>query len=148
MRLFESTAFVIFAFCTTILCAFLPCLLQRKVLAPLDIAQTLYEPWAPLADDANTIDPHNHFVSDAVDQYLVYRYIAAVSLKDDGYVGWNPLILAGKPEYANTMGVYFDWTVQLHRLFDYWDAWNVGLICQFAIAGIGMLLFLRSQSLS
>ena len=147
MRVFESTAFAIYVFCAILLCAFLPCLLERKVLAPLDIVQTFYEPWAPFDEGKKNLIVHNHFVQDAVDQYLIYQYIAAVSLREDGYIGWNPLIFAGRPEYANTMGLYFDWTKQLYAMLDFWNAWHVGLICQFAIAGIGMLLFLRSQSL-
>ena len=87
MRRFESTAFAIYVFCAILLCAFLPCLLERKVLAPLDIVQTVYEPWAPFDGGEKNLTVHNHFVSDAVDQYLVYQYIAAVSLREDGLRG-------------------------------------------------------------
>lgn len=148
MRLLDSHMFVAFLFCAILVCAFLPCLLHQRVLAPLDIVQAFYEPWTRFSADSKMGGPHNHFATDAVDRYLGWQHIAAVSFKEDGYVGWNPLTFGGRPEYANTMGLYFDWTMQLHRLLGFWDAWDLGLLFQFAIAGIGMLFFLRSQSLS
>ena len=144
----QGTAFAICLFCGILVFAFTPVWLQHRVLAPLDIVQTLFEPWGGSAGSPKTIDVHNHFVTDAVTQFLVYRHVAETSLRQDGYIGWNPLIFGGTPEYANTISTYFDWTMQLHRLFGFWAAWHLGLFFQFAIAGIGMLVFLRSRSLS
>ena len=66
---------------------FFPALFQGKILAPLDITTTLFAPWN---EDADGAKPHNHNPTDAVTQYLPYRIFAEKSLKEDGYIGWNP----------------------------------------------------------
>ncbi len=135
----RNTAIAVLVFLAILIAAFSPFLFGHKALAPLDIAGHFYQPWARADQPV-----HNHFVLDAVRQYLGYSYFARVSIRQDGHTGWNPLTFAGKPEYANTMGTYSDWTLQLHRVAGFWDAWHLGLMLQFAIAGLGMFAFLRS----
>lgn len=118
---------------------FSPWIFGGRVLAPLDILTEMFLPWR----DVNASpDVRNHFVSDAVTQYIPYRLFAEASFEQDGYLGWNPLILGGVAQHANTMGTYFDWTVQLHRVLAFWEAWHLGLIAQFLVAGTGMLTLL------
>lgn len=116
-----------------------------RVLAPLDILSDLLKPWR---DGKTEVQVHNHFPSDAITQYLPYRLIAERSFREDGYVGWSDLTFGGTAQYANTMALYFDWTMQLHRWLDFWTAWHLGLIAQFLIAGSGMLVFLQSRGVS
>jgi hypothetical protein len=123
---------------------FFPALFQGKILAPLDITTTLLDPWA---QDANGAKPHNQSPSDAVTQYLPYRMFAEESLKQDGYIGWNPYEMGGYSLAANTMALPGSWPVQLHRFLPFKDAWNLGVIGEFLIAGFGMLVFLRSRKL-
>lgn len=40
-----------------------------------------------------------------------------------------------------------DWHNQLYRWLPFWDAWNLGIVLQFFIAGFGMLLFLHREGL-
>jgi hypothetical protein len=87
-------------------------------------------------------------VSDAVTQYIPYRMFAEESFRKDGYLGWNPYILGGVPFYANTMATPGDWTMQLHRCMPFWTAWHIGIVAQFLIAGLGMLVLLRGQGVS
>src|SRR5690606_8132897 len=94
------------------------------------------------------IEVHNHFTSDGVTQYLIYHKIAERSYAEDGRVGWSDLTMGGRPEYANTMAGYDDWTMQLHRFLDYWTAWHLGLLAQCLIAGLGLFVFLRSRGIS
>jgi len=122
--------------------AFSPWIFSGKVMAPLDIVEEMYLPWRGAATQ---LEVHNHFVSDAVTQYLPYRIIAARSYAEDGYLGWSPLMLGGAPQSANTMALSLDWATQLYRVFGFWTAWHVGLIGRFFIAGLGMMVFLRSR---
>lgn len=115
-----------------------------KVLAPLDVLDQLLVPWR---DTGAMPRVHNHFVSDAVTQYLPYRWLAQESLRQDGYIGWNNLTAGGLDQSANTMALAYDWTMQLHRWFDFWTAWHLGLMGQFILAGCGMLVFLRSRGI-
>lgn len=124
---------------------FFPALFQGKLLAPLDITTTLLPPWG---DSAHGPKPHNQSPSDAVSQYLPYRLFAEKSLREDGYIGWNPYEMGGYSLAANTMALPGSWPVQLHRWLPFKDAWNLGIMAEFLIAGSGMLIFLRSRKLS
>lgn len=124
--------------------AFSPALFGGKILAPLDITTRLLAPWK---ESANGAKPHNHNPSDAVTQYLPYRIHAEKSLREDGYIGWNPYSMGGSSLAANTMALPGSWTMQLHRFLPFEQAWDLGLLAEFLIAGTGMLVFLRSRSL-
>src|SRR5262245_29979947 len=69
-----------------VILAFAPWWAAGKVFAPLDITQELYEPWA---GGDSRVQVHNHFTSDAVTQYLEYRWVFAESFDGDGFVGWD-----------------------------------------------------------
>jgi len=127
-----------------ILCAvaFSPWLLHGELLSPQDIVEELYVPWRSSQSQANVF---NHYVSDAVTQYLPYRKLVERSLVEDGYLGWNPLVLGGTAQVANTMTLSHDWAMQLHRVFGFWTAWHLGHAGRFLIAGLGMMIFLRSR---
>ncbi len=128
----------------TAVAAFSPALFQGKIIAPLDITTRVLAPWKESAHGAK---PHNHYVSDSVTQYLPYRIHAAKSLREDGYIGWNPYTMGGSSLAANTMALPASWTIQLHRFLPFEKAWNLGLLAEFLIAGTGMLVFLRGRKL-
>ncbi len=127
-----------------VMAAFFPALFAGKILAPLDITKTLLAPWS---ENPHGAKPHNHNPSDAVSQYLPYRIFEEKSLKEDGYIGWNPYEMGGYSLAGNTMALPGSWTTQLHRFLPFKEAWNLGIFAEFLIAGFGMWVFLRSRNL-
>lgn len=126
-----------------ILLFFWPVIFQGKVIAPLDILDSLLRPWATTAQ----IDVHNAFTYDAISQYLPYDWSVYQSLRQDGYIGWNPYVHSGSSIVENTMICPGDWRHHLYRFLPFWEAWNLGIFLQFLIAGLGMLMLLRGQKI-
>ncbi len=138
--LFATGAFVLL-----LLVFFFPVIFQGKVIAPLDILDHLMRPWS---DGAGGFGVHNAMAYDAISQYLPYDWTVSQSLKQDGSIGWNPYVYGGYPLLENTMLCPGDWHHQLYRFFEFWTAWDLGIILQFALAGIGMIVMLRGEDLS
>lgn len=123
---------------------FSPVLFAGKVLAPMDIWDCVFRPYATQPIE----QVHNQFVVDAISQYLPYNYSVAQSFQQDGYMGWNPYTHNGSAMAANTMICPGDWHHGLYAFLPFWRAWDLGIILQFFIAGLGMIVFLRQQKLS
>ena len=120
---------------------FAPAIFGGKVLAPMDIMDCIISPYATQPME----NVHNHFTVDAISQYLPYNYSVAESVRQDGYMGWNPYAHNGTPIAENTMLCPGDWHHALYFFLPFWTAWDTGIILQFLIAGLGMIVLLRNR---
>ena len=125
-------------------CFFAPVLPRGKVLAPLDILETLERPWAM----TEHIDVWNAFCYDAISQYIPYDYSVYKSIRDDGYVGWNPDTHNGTAIRENHMLCPSSLRHVFYRFLPFWDAWDWGRAFHFLLAGIGMIFLLRETGVS
>ena len=117
---------------------FTPALPRDRVLAPLDILETLWKPWAK----TDRIDVKNTFQCDAISQYIPYDWAVFKSLRDDGFVGWNPAVHNGTAIRENAMVCPGSLRHVFYRFLPFWDAWDWGRITHFVLAGLGMVLLL------
>jgi len=131
-------------YCILLAVFFFPAIFQGKVVAPLDILDSLWRPWAT----EEKISVHNAFTSDQISQFLPHEYAIYRSLREDGYIGWNPMTFNGTAILENTMLSPGDWHHQLYRFLPFWTAWDVGIFIHFAIAAFGMMVLLRFLSIT
>ncbi len=122
---------------------FAPAVFGGKVLAPMDCVDCIFRPFA-----TNPIEQtHNQYNSDGASQYLPYNWAMQQSWKHDGYMGWNPYTHNGTSLPENTMLSPGDWHHWLFALLPFWTAWDLGIIMQFFIAGLGMIILVKRSSL-
>lgn len=123
---------------------FSPFLPKSKVLAPLDILETLERPWA----QTERIEVWNAFCYDAISQYIPYDYAVYRSLRENGIIGWNPNMHNGTYLRENHMLCPSSLRHIFYRFLPFWDAWDWGRMVHFLLAGIGMIFLLLEARLS
>ncbi|MBR2125682.1 MAG: hypothetical protein IJ943_03000 [Akkermansia sp.] len=122
-----------------VLAFFSPAIFNNKVIAPIDCLECVFRPFA----DKPIENVHNHFVVDGISQYLPYKWSIKTSFEEDGYVGWTPYTFNGNPISDNTMVSPGDPLNLLYAVLPFWQAWDLGIILQFFIAGCGMILLMK-----
>ena len=118
---------------------FAPATIGGKVIAPIDCVECIFRPFAHRPIE----EVHNQFIVDGASQYVPHKWALKEQWETDGYMGWNPYVHNGTASPENTMYSPGDWHNFLFAIMPFWDAWNVGIVLQFFIAGCGMILLLR-----
>ncbi len=119
---------------------FLPYLFAGKTFLPSDLFDTMT---APFNGEYHNPQSQNHYFLDGLAQTYPYKIETQEALKRGKLAYWNPHILAGYPEYAETMANNFD----VFNILLFWlnavDAIHWETVLELLIAGIGMLFLLR-----
>lgn len=118
---------------------FAPASIGDKVIAANDCVECVFSPFAERPIE----EVHNQFVVDGASQYVPHKWVLKEQWNKDGYMGWNPYVFNGTASPENTMYSPGDWHNYLFAFLSFWDAWNLGILLHFFIAGAGMLLLLR-----
>lgn len=139
----KKTALGLLAWLFLVLAFFSPSVVSDKIIAPLDCLECLFRPTAHQPIE-NT---HNQFIVDAVSQYIPYKLSFEQSLKQDGYMGWNPYTHNGCAAPENTMASPGDIFNLLYAFLPFWAAWDLSMILQFFTAGAGVIILLRHYKL-
>lgn len=126
-----------------VLLFFAPAVFGGKVLAPMDCLECVFRPFAVKPIE----EVHNQYNVDGASQYLPYSWAMQKSWEQDGYMGWNPYTHNGTALPENTMLSPGDWHHWLFGFLPFWTAWDIGILIQFFIAGLGMIILLRFEKL-
>ena len=126
-----------------VLLFFAPAVFGGKVLAPVDCVECLFKPFATQPME----EVHNQYNVDGASQYLPYSWAMQQSWQSDGYMGWNPYTHNGTSLPENTMLSPGDWHHWLFGFLPFWTAWDAGILLQFFIAGLGMIILLKSRGI-
>lgn len=119
---------------------FFPYLFNGKTFLPSDMLDTMT---GPFNTEYGPPQAQNQFPFDGLAQTFPYKLETKEALEKGKLAYWNPHILAGYPEYAETMANNFDPLNILLLWFEPADAMLFETLLELFIAGIGMLLLLR-----
>ena len=128
-----------------LLVTFHPLVLTGRILLPLDQLNTMFLPYSA---HHRSVEVYNHFLYDVVTQFYPYKAITRNALLDRTLPWWNPNILGGYPQYAQTMAAHFDPTNVLLLCCQMPMAYQVQMLFQLIIAYTGMYLLLRTYGIS
>ena len=103
-----------------------------------------YSPW----EQYYNLPVKNASLSDVVSQIMPWKLFNAQELKAGRIPIWNPYNLGGTPQLGNWQSGVFYPTTLLFLIFPAQVAWSLHVLLQPLLAGLFMLLFLRSLSLS
>jgi hypothetical protein len=117
---------------------------RGRIPAPLDFLVDFYSPW----EQYYNLPVKNASLSDVVSQIIPWKLFNAQELKAGRIPIWNPYNLGGTPQLGNWQSGVFYPTTLLFLVLPEMVAWSLHVLLQPLLAGLFMLLFLRSLSLS
>ena len=121
-----------------------PFFFQGKIPAPLDFLVNFYSPWEQYYD----FPVKNPGLSDVVSQIIPWKIFSGQELRAGRIPLWNQYNLAGAPHLGNWQSGVLYPTTLLFLIFPDYIAWSLHVLLQPLLAGIFMILFLRSLKLS
>ena len=119
---------------------FFPYLFGGKTFLPSDMIDTMT---APFNAEYGPPQTQNHYIFDALTQTYPYKTQTKEAFESGKLAYWNPHILAGYPQYAETMANNFDVFNVLLLWLNPKDVIHLETVIELFIAGIGMALLLR-----
>ena len=121
-----------------------PFFFRGRIPAPLDFLVDFYSPW----EQYYNLPVKNASLSDVVSQIIPWKLFNAQELKAGRIPIWNPYNLGGTPQLGNWQSGVLYPTTLLFLVLPEMVAWSLHVLLQPLLAGLFMLLFLRSLSLS
>src|SRR5436190_3225213 len=103
---------------------------------------------APFNGEFRPPQAQNHYPIDGLLQGLPYKVQTKEALQKGKLSYWNPYILGGYPQYAESLGNNFDIFNVMLLWADPVDVFHWETVLELFIAGIGMILLLRFMGVS
>lgn len=120
--------------------AFFPYIFEGKIFLPTDMFDTMT---APFNAHYGPPQAQNFYPFDGIVQTYPYKVETQEALRRGHLAYWNPHILCGYPQYAETMGSNFDVFNVVGLWLDPWHTILAEVLLEFFVAGAGMCLLLR-----
>ncbi len=124
---------------------FSPYLFGGKTFLPVDLFDTMVVPYNTQYGPPQA---QNHYIFDGLAQTYPYKNLTKHGLQSGTLAYWNPHILGGYPQYAESLANNFDVFNVLLLWFDPIDVIHWETVLELFVAGIGMLLLLRHFGVS
>lgn len=121
-----------------------PFFFRGRIPAPLDFLVDFYSPW----EQYYNLPVKNASLSDVVSQIIPWKLFNSQELKAGWIPVWNPYNLGGTPQLGNWQSGVFYPTTLLFLVLPDMIAWSFHILLQPLLAGMFMLLFLRSFFIS
>jgi hypothetical protein len=140
-----SVRWLIACLAAILVITFYPFIFGGKTFLPSDMIDTMT---APFNAEYGPQQTENHYIFDAITQTYPYKTQTKIALQHGRLTYWNPHILAGYPQYAETMGNNYDIFNVLLIWFSPLDVIHWETVLELFIAGIGMIFLLRFLKVS
>lgn len=128
-----------------LLVTFFPYIFGGKTFLPADLFDTMV---APYNTQYGLPQAQNHYIFDGLAQTYPYKKLTKEALEKGTLAYWNPHILGGYPQYAESLANNFDVFNILLLWFDPIDVIHWETVLELFVAGIGMLLLLKCFGVS